>query len=104
GVYTTVDDVHDLWQAVFAGEVVSPDSVALMTRRHSDVGEPEDDRGYGFGYWSYPSGHHIMLGGDTGVSFKSLHCPERDLTYTVISNWTDGAWPVTQLLNDELGT
>lgn len=104
GAYTTVDDVHDLWRAVFAGKVVSPDSVALMTRRHSVVGEPEDDRGYGFGYWSYPSGHHIMLGGDTGVSFKSLHCPERGLTYTVMSNWTDGAWPITQLLNDELGT
>ena len=104
GAYTTVDDVHDLWRAVFAGQVVSPESVALMTRRHSEVAEPEDDRGYGFGFWSCPSGHYIMLGGDTGVSFKSLHCPERDLTYTVISNWTDGAWPVTQLLNDELGT
>jgi CubicO group peptidase (beta-lactamase class C family) len=103
GAYTTVDDVHALWQAIFSGRIVSPDSVALMTARHSEVGEG-DDRGYGLGVWIYPPGHYVMLGGDAGVSFKSLHSPDRDLTYTVVSNWTEGAWPVTGLLNTELGT
>ena len=26
------------------------------------------------------------------------------VTYTVISNWSDGAWPIVRLLNDRLGT
>ena len=28
--------------------------------------------------------------------------PGQQLTYTVISNWTDGAWPIIALLNDQL--
>jgi hypothetical protein len=37
------------------------------------------------------------------VSFASLHHPSSSITYTVISNWTDGAWPVVRLLDDRLG-
>ena len=39
-----------------------------------------------------------MEGCDTGVSFRSVHDPTRDLTHTVISNTTNGAWDVTRLL------
>ena len=45
-----------------------------------------------------------MEGCDTGVSFRSLHDPTRDLTHTVISNTTNGAWDVTGLLARHLGT
>jgi CubicO group peptidase (beta-lactamase class C family) len=108
GVYTTVDDVHQFWQALFAGQIVSPDSVALMTRRHSRVDNEDDDdpieRGYGLGFFVMPPGHFVLLGADAGASFKSLHCPDRALTYTVMSNWTDGAWPIRALLNERFGT
>jgi hypothetical protein len=37
------------------------------------------------------------------VSFTSRHEPSSYVAYTVISNWTDGAWPIITLLNDRLG-
>ena len=41
---------------------------------------------------------------DAGVSFRSVHDPGSDLTYTVISNTTDGAWPLARLLAERLDT
>jgi hypothetical protein len=35
---------------------------------------------------------------DSGVSFRSIHEPADDRTVTVISNTTDGAWPIVKLL------
>ena len=41
-----------------------------------------------------------LRGSDTGVSFcTSLHDPDTDTTCTVVSNWTDGAWPLARLTN-----
>jgi hypothetical protein len=37
------------------------------------------------------------------VSFLSLHQPSTSLTCTVVSNWTDGAWPVVKVLHEDLG-
>jgi hypothetical protein len=79
-----------------------------MTRRHSDVDTDDDDdpidRGYGLGFWDMPPGHPVLLGSDSGASFKSLHCPERALTFTVISNCTNQAWAITSVLNTRFGT
>jgi hypothetical protein len=44
----------------------------------------------------------MLVGGDTGVSFTSVHDPVGAITYTVISNSTNGAWPVTRLLEQRL--
>jgi len=44
----------------------------------------------------------MLVGCDTGVSFRSSHHPERRITHTVISNTADGAWPITRLLDAEL--
>jgi len=46
----------------------------------------------------------VMLEGcDAGVSFLSAHDPETETTATVISNTTDGAWPIARLLHEHLG-
>jgi hypothetical protein len=44
-----------------------------------------------------------LEGYDAGVSSTSLHEPNEEITYTVISSWTDGAWPIIKLLNNQLG-
>jgi hypothetical protein len=55
------------------------------------------------GFHLHATGSAAWLEGyDAGVSFTSLHDPSQQLTYTVISNWTDGAWPIIALLNDQL--
>jgi CubicO group peptidase (beta-lactamase class C family) len=101
GVYSTVADVRALWQAFFAGRIVSEKWVREMTRPRSDA--PDLNRRYGLGFWLHASMDTVLLEGyDAGVSFRSLHDPVTDTTCTVISNWTDGAWPIAQRLAEAL--
>ncbi len=103
GIYTTAADVRLLWTAFFAGRIVSREWVAEMVRPRSDA--PENKARYGLGFWLRESTDTVMLEGcDAGVSFHSVHDPRSDLTHTVISNTADGAWPVTRLLAEQLGT
>ena len=44
----------------------------------------------------------MLEGCDVGVSFRSVHDPELATTHTVISNTSDGAWPITRLLDAQL--
>ncbi len=41
----------------------------------------------------------LLEGYDAGVSFCSVHDPVRRLTYTVVPNWSEGAWPLARLLD-----
>ena len=34
----------------------------------------------------------------------SQHDPASGTTYTVISNWSDGAWPIVEVLDEALGS
>jgi CubicO group peptidase (beta-lactamase class C family) len=102
GVYSTAADLHRFWDALHGGRVVSPATVRSVLSPRSDW--PEESRRYGLGFHLHETGEAAWLEGyDAGVSFTSLHDPGTDVTYTVIANWTDGAWPVVALLNDELG-
>ena len=97
GIYTTVADFSSFWAALFAGRIVPADWVAEMVRPRSEV--PEESRRYGLGFWLHASSDAVMLVGcDAGVSFTSVHDPIGAITYTVISNSTNGAWPVVRLL------
>jgi CubicO group peptidase (beta-lactamase class C family) len=101
GIYTTVADVSSFWAALFAGKVVSAESVAEMLRPRSS--DPERTKRYGLGFWLAPAGDVAMLeGSDAGVSFWSAHDPGSGVTGTVISNTTDGAWPIARLLRERL--
>ena len=93
GVYTTAADVHALWAALYAGRVVPLDRFAEMVRPHSDV--PSESMRYGLGFWLHPTGDAVILvGGDAGVSFRTVHDEATGVTHTVLSNTTEGAWPV----------
>ena len=99
GIYTTVADVHALWRAFVAGEIVSREWVAEMT---STRGETENAR-CGLGVWQLRSGNAFVNGGaDAGVSFRSLHDPQSRVTWTVVSNTSEGAWPLARLLVERL--
>jgi CubicO group peptidase (beta-lactamase class C family) len=101
GIYTTAADMRSFWKSLFAGGIVSPDWVREMTRPRSDS---PDGRRYGLGFWLHGSTDTVILEGyDAGVSFRSLHDPHADLTATVVSNWSDGAWPIARFLDDRFG-
>ena len=102
GIYSTAADFQSFWTALFAGRIVPHDWVEQMIRPRSTL--PSGARRYGLGFWLHPSTDTVFVEGfDAGVSFRSVHNPHSDVTHTVISNTSDGAWPVTELLAERLG-
>ena len=101
GIYSTAADVSRLWEAFYAGRIVPPTWVAEMTRPRSEV---PPGRRYGLGFWLHGSTDAVFLEGcDAGVSFRTTRDPRSKATYTVLSNTTDGAWPLVRLLDERLG-
>jgi CubicO group peptidase (beta-lactamase class C family) len=102
GVYSTAADMTALWRALLAGEIVSLEWVEEMTRPRSDA---PPKRRYGLGIWLDATTDALLLvGSDTGVSFETRHRPSTGSTVTVVSNTTDGAWPIARFLDGRLGT
>lgn len=98
GIYTTVADVRSFWVGLFAGEIVSTTWVAEMLRPRSDV--PSEQMRYGLGFWLGAADARVILEGyDAGVSFRSVHDPTTGSTWTVVSNTSDGAWPLASYLD-----
>jgi CubicO group peptidase (beta-lactamase class C family) len=103
GIYSTVADMHAFWTALLDGRILPVDRIRQMIEPRSQ--SPEDPRRYGLGFWLHATSDVVMLDGyDAGVSFRSVHDPVSGLTHTVVSNWSDGAWPVTRQLAEVLGT
>ncbi len=87
--------MHMLWQAFWAGRIVSAAAVAEMVRPRSDV--PASSLRCGLGLWLHESSDTVSIHGfDPGVGFVSASDPARRFTYTVLSNKSRGAWPVSQ--------
>ena len=103
GIYSTVADISFLWRAFFAGQIVATDWVNAMARARSVV--PSESMRYGLGFWLHASTDTVMLEGcDAGVSFRTVHDPRSSVTHTVISNTSDGAWAITQYLDERFAT
>jgi CubicO group peptidase (beta-lactamase class C family) len=101
GAYSTAADVSALWRSLFAGRIVPPDRVADLVRPRSE--ETGESRRYGLGFWLHRTSGEVQLEGyDAGVSFRSAHDPASARTWTVISNSSEGAWPVARLLAEHL--
>ena len=99
GIYTTAADVHAMWDALFAGRIVSAETVAMMVRPRSEV--PGSSMHHGLGFWLYDATGAVSIHGfDAGVAFVSVCDPDRRFAYSVFSNKTSGAWPVSQRLDE----
>lgn len=102
GIFTTANDMHVFWSALFDGRIVSADSVRLMIEPVSDAREQK--MRYGRGLWLDESGSPVMLvGSDAGVSFRTVHDPSTGTTHTVLANTSSGAWPIARELDRSLG-
>jgi hypothetical protein len=70
-----------------------------MVRPRSIVAS--EGKRYGLGFWLHASSAAVILVGcDAGVSFHSVHDPAGAFTYTVLSNTSNGAWPLARLLDE----
>jgi CubicO group peptidase (beta-lactamase class C family) len=95
GLSSTAADLAAFWTALFAGRIVSAEMVAELVRPGP---KPTDEIfRYGLGFWLHGTGPAVILeGSDAGISFRSAHDPASARTYTVISNDSEGAWPLTK--------
>jgi CubicO group peptidase (beta-lactamase class C family) len=101
GIYSTAADISSFWRAFSAGEIVPADRAADMVRARGEL--PSKSFAYGLGFWLPASTDAVMLeGSDAGVSFRSVHDPRAEVTQTVISNTTEGAWPLARHLVDRV--
>lgn len=101
GIYSTLADIHRLWSAVFDGRIVSPHWVEEMVRPRSDISSK--GKAYGMGFWLNRSDDSVVLEGcDAGVSFVSVHARAARITWTAVSNTSDGAWPIARHLKESL--
>lgn len=99
GAYVTLDDLDALWTALLAGRIVSPRWVDVFAE---DVSRCNDDRSHGRGVWLRPGGDELWLEGhDAGVSFISGRRRSGGLEYSVLSNTSDGAWPLARRIAEE---
>lgn len=103
GAYATAADWQALWEALFAGRIIGPALLQRATTPSSDTG-PGRSR-FGLGLHLAATGDGVFLEGyDAGVSCATGHHPSTGVTWTVLSNWSEGAWPViravTTLLQD----
>lgn len=98
GIYSTAADVSAFWSAFFDGRIVTPEWVTKMTQPRSDTTE---GMRCGLGLWLHALTDAVLLdGSDAGVSFHTVHDPRAGTTRTVMSNTSDGAWPVVRYLSE----
>ena len=96
GAHVGLTDIDAFWEALFAGAILARDVVAEMIRPRSE--DPSEGKQCGLGFWLTPDGSVELEGYDAGVSFRSTHHPVDRRTHTVLSNWSDGAWPICRAL------
>lgn len=98
GAFTTIGDLYMLWDAFLNYKIISKDMVELYTKTHVKAESEGENEYYGYGIWIYKKDEkpveEYIVGSDPGISFKSTVIKEKDIMYTVISNTSDGAWPI----------
>jgi CubicO group peptidase (beta-lactamase class C family) len=99
GIYSTVGDLGTFWRSLFGGEIVDEALVRELVRPRSEVAAGQR---YGLGFWL--GGDAVMLiGTDAGVSFHSVCNRRTETVFTVISNTSDGARPLSRFLMERFG-
>jgi CubicO group peptidase (beta-lactamase class C family) len=98
GAFTTVDDLATLWKAFWGYEILPQELVEIYARPFVKAETEGEQTYYGHGLWLNEGASQqrqvYITGGDAGVSFKSSVYQDTELKVTVISNTTQGAWPI----------
>ena len=102
GIFTTAADVTAFWTALFSGRIVSTERVAEMVQPHSDAPSHEAPLRPG------------VLAGRVGRRGRAARLRRRGVvpdrprpddepfTSTVLSNTSEGAWPIVEHLDEPL--
>jgi CubicO group peptidase (beta-lactamase class C family) len=98
GAFTTVQDIATLWKAFWGYEILPKALVDIYVQPYVKAETEAEHMYYGHGIWIHENEsrnrEEFITGCDAGVSFNSSVNRVNGLQITVISNTTDGAWPV----------
>ncbi len=98
GAYTTAYDLARLWDAFWGYKLLPQEMVELYTQSYSKTESEGPYEYYGHGIWIHDDdewGRETYITGcDAGVSMRSGVIRATDMLVTVLSNTTEGAWPV----------
>jgi CubicO group peptidase (beta-lactamase class C family) len=94
GAYSTIEDLAILWQAFWENEILPRELVEIYATPFVKAGQEGEHTYYGHGLWLNQESEVYITGCDAGVSFWSSVQRDAGLQVTVISNTTDGSWPV----------
>lgn len=98
GAVSSVSDLAGFWRALMSGAIVSPSTLDALLEPVSEVAE--EGMRYGRGFWRGLRSELVILEGyDAGVSGRTWYDPESRVAASVISNTSDGAWPVLRALS-----
>ena len=102
GAYTTLHDIANLWDAFWNYRILSKEIVETFTAPYVKTTVDSADKFYGHGIWirtgTRSDTEEYILGEDAGVSFYSGVTRAKDLLVTVMSNTTEGAWPILRAI------
>lgn len=106
GAYTTVADLATLWQAFWGHTILPSELVEVYAAPYVKAETEGEHTHYGHGLWIDETMHGqpevYIIGGDAGVSFWSGVKRDIDLQVTVISNTTQGTWPVLRDIKNSI--
>lgn len=106
GAFTTVQDLATLWNAFWGCEILPKELVDLYAKPYVKAETEGEHTYYGHGLWICEdegrNREEYITGCDAGVSFKSSVNRAKGLQVTVISNTTDGAWPILRDIDTAL--
>lgn len=104
GAYTTAQDMTLFWQALRNNELLSASMTKEIVKPREFVTE---DIYYGYcGYMEMNKEKivkYIQMGYDPGVNYRAVHYPEFNVTITVCSNESEGAYELLKELEYYLG-
>jgi len=103
GAFTTVGDLSILWDGFWAGQILKVALVEEFAAPFVQAATEGPHKSYGYGLWIHDDGKNsqrvYITGCDAGVSFQSSVTRTEELQVSVLSNTSDGAWPVLRTLD-----
>lgn len=104
GAYTTGEDLYKMWDHLLSGKMLSKRLTELFIKPWVQTKTGPIATYYGHGVWMKTCDHNLptlyITGSDAGVSFLSVLDRDRQITFSILSNSSDGAWKLKDILWD----
>jgi len=105
GAYTTLHDIARLWDAFWGYKILSKEMIETFTAPQVEVIGQGVNKFYGHGIWIRKGegldNEEYLEGADAGASFYSGVIRTNNLLITVISNTSNGAWPILRAIDQQ---